>query len=37
MSNSITHIPPLGLGTFRLKEQQAFDAAHKDIFRYGFI
>ncbi len=31
MSNSITHIPALGLGTFRLKEQQAFDAAFNGI------
>lgn len=31
MSHSISKIPALGLGTFRLQDQQAFDAVHNGI------
>lgn len=31
MTNSSSRIPPIGLGTFRLKEQQAFDAVYNSI------
>ncbi|HEY0891869.1 MAG TPA: 2,5-didehydrogluconate reductase DkgB [Cellvibrio sp.] len=31
MTNSLFKIPPIGLGTFRLKEQQAFDAVYNSI------
>lgn len=37
MTNSSPKIPALGLGTFRLQDQQAFDAVYKDLFKFGFI